>query len=112
METVIPKKDWKYLRSVQGELISSLCERINRKAMEILGSAEESEYNKYKKLYQHIVDSDEIVAKCFDDWRRSTIRLKVFMSHSNGLLTEENMRHLSSETKNLLASIDQVNDNE
>ena len=109
METAIPEKDWKYLRSVQSELLSSLCERINRKAMEILGSVEESECNKYKKLYQHILDSDEIIAKCFDDWRRSNIRLKVFMLHSHGLLTGENMRHLSDATKNHLARIEQLN---
>jgi hypothetical protein len=108
METAIPEKDWKYLRSVQTELLSSLCERINRKSIEILGSAEESECNKYKKLYRHILDSDEFVAKCFDDWRRSNIRLKLFVLHSHGLLTEENMRHLSDETKNLLARHEQL----
>ena len=110
METSIPEKDWKYLRSVQAELLSLLCGRINRKAMEILGSAEESEFNKYKKLYQHILDSDEIIAKCFDDWRRSNIRFKLFMLHSYGLLTEENMRHLSDETKNRLASMEHLSD--
>ena len=102
METTIPEKDWRYLRSVQADMLSCLCERINRKAMEILGSAKESECNKYKKLYRHMRDSDEIVAQCFDDWRRSTIWLKLFMLHSQGLLTEEIMRHLSDETKNLL----------
>ncbi len=110
MATAIPEKDWKYLKSVQAELLSSLCDRINRKAMEILGSAEESECNKYKKLYQHILDFDEIIAKCFDDWRRSNIRIKVIMLHSHGLLTEENIRHLSDETKNLLARIGQLSD--
>lgn len=110
MKTAIPEIDWKYLRSVQSELLSSLCERINRKAMEILRSGEMSEYEKYKKLYQHMLDSDELVAKCFDDWRRSNIRLKVVMLHSNSLLTEENMRHLSDETKNILNSINQLSE--
>jgi len=69
-----------------------------------------SEREKYKKLYQHILDSDEIVAKCFDDWRRSKIRLKVVMLHRNSLLTEENMRHLSDETKDILKSINQLSE--
>jgi plasmid stabilization system protein ParE len=103
--TVAPEKDWKYLRSIQRELLLSLCERINRKAMEILRSGEMSEHEKYKVLYHHVKDSDEIIAHCFDDWRRSNIVLKVMMLHSNGLLTEEDMRHLSDETRNLLKSV-------
>jgi len=82
--------------------------RINRKALEILGAGEMSECDKYKKLYRHILDSDEIVASCFDDWRRSNIRLKVAMLRRHGLLTEEHMRHLSDETKNLLCSMNQL----
>jgi hypothetical protein len=112
MKTAIPEIDWKYLRSVQSELLFSLCERINREAIEILRSGEMSECDKYKKLYRHILDSDEIVANCFDDWRRSNIRLKVVMLHRHSLLTEENMSHLSDETKNLLASINQLSEKE
>ena len=112
MNKAIPEIDWKYLRSIQSELLSSMCERINREAMEILRSEEMAACDKYRKLYHHMLDSDEIVAKCFDDWRRSNIRLKVFMLHRNGLLTEENMRHLSVETKNLLKSINCPNDKE
>ncbi|MGO9613877.1 MAG: hypothetical protein ACLPX5_12680 [Dissulfurispiraceae bacterium] len=78
--------------------------------MEILRSADMSERDKYKKLYRHLLDSDEIVANCFDDWRRSTIRLKVVMLHRHSLLTAENLRHLSDETKSLLASIDQLSE--
>jgi hypothetical protein len=94
MRTVIPDMDWKYLRSVQSELFSSLCERINLKVMKILQSGEMSEHDKCRALYQHMLDSDKIVADCLDDWRRSNIRLKVVMLHRNRLLTEENMRHL------------------
>jgi len=110
MGTAIPEKDWKYLRSVQSELLSSLCERINRKAIEILRSGAMSERDKYRALYQHILDSDEIVAKCFDDWRRSNILLKVVMLHRNSLLPEEHMRHLSDETTNLLRNVDQISE--
>ena len=110
MEAAIPEKDWKYLRSVQADMLSCLCERMNRRAIEIIGSAEESECNKYRKLYKHMFDSDEIIARCFNDWRRSNIRLKLFMLHSQGLLTEENIKHLSDETKKRLTNIEQLSD--
>ena len=105
MGTAIPEIDWKYLRSVQAELLSSLCERINGKAMKILQSAEMSEHDKYRALYQHMLNSDKTVAECFDDWRRSTIRLKLVMLHRNSLLTGKHIRHLSDETKTFLKNV-------
>jgi hypothetical protein len=59
MRTAIPQIDWKYLRSVQSELLSSLCNSINRKAIEILRSGKMSECDKYKALYQHMLHSDD-----------------------------------------------------
>jgi hypothetical protein len=112
MKTAIPEIEWKYLRSVRSELLSSLCERINCKAMEILGAGEVSECDKYRRLYQHMLDSDELVATCFDDWRRSNIRLKLVMLHRHSLLTEENMRRLSDGTRNILASINHLSERE
>lgn|SRR5208337_893014 len=108
MGTAIPEIDWKYLRSVQAELFSSLCERINGKAMKILQSVEMSEGDKYRALYQHMLNSDKIVAECFDDWRRSNIWLKMVMLHRNSLLTEKYIGHLSDETKTLLKTVTQL----
>ncbi len=102
MGLAIPETDWKYLRSVQFEMLSSFCGKVNRKAMEILRSGEISGHDKYKALYQHMQDSDDVVVDCFDDWRRSTILLKVMALHRNGLLAEEHMRRLSDETRDIL----------
>jgi hypothetical protein len=46
----------------------------------------------------------------FKDWRRLIIRLKVVMLHRNSLLTEEHMKYLSDETKNLLKRVDQLSE--
>jgi hypothetical protein len=101
----ISEMDWKYLRSVQSEMLSSFCKKLNREAMEILQSGEMSEHDKYKTLCQHIQDSDDIIANCFDDWRRSNILLKIMAILRTGFLTEEHMQHLSDETKTLLRSM-------
>ncbi len=101
MSGTFPERDWKYLRSVHEELLSSLFGRINRKAIEIL-QVELSEREKYRDLYHHILDADKIVAQCFDDWRRSNIRLKLIALYHHGLLTEEHISHLSEETKDFI----------
>lgn len=111
MPTTIPGKDWKYLRNIHEELLATLFGRINRKAMEILQSAELSEGDKYRTLFRHIRDSDKIVANCFDDWRRSNIWLKLIEIDHNNLLSEDHLGHLSAETKQLIEKVKQFNKN-
>jgi hypothetical protein len=98
----IPEKDWKYLRSIEAELLADLCRRINQSAAEILRSEFGSEHEKYLKLYKHIEASDRIVADCFNDWRRSNLRLKLPLLRRHKLLTAEHISNLSDETRELL----------
>lgn len=99
MKDTISEKDWKYLRHIQPEMLASLCNRINQEAMGILRSGDGSEQEKYQRLYQHIHDSDKIIAVCFNDWRRSTIGQRIIHLNSHGLLTQEHFQHLTEETR-------------
>lgn len=100
----LPERDWKYLRTIEKDLLYKLCKSINRKADEILSSAKfENEHAKYLALYQHMEASDEIVANCFNDWRRSNIRFKLLLLGRQKLLTEEQIKELSDEARNVLA---------
>jgi len=103
----IPEDDWKYLRKIQPEMLSSLCARINRQARVLLESQAEPEHEKYQNLYQHVKDSDRIVADCFDDWRRSNIWLKILALRHEGLLTDEHLIHMSDKVKDLLEKFTQ-----
>jgi len=105
MNMTVPEKDWKYLRSVQAVLLTSLGKRINSKAIAILQSTELSEIEKYRALFRHIQDSDKIVAECFDDWRRSNIWFKLIALYHHNLLTEDHLRDLTNETKDLLENV-------
>ncbi len=107
MNRSISEKDWKYLRKIQPEMLSSLCARINREARVLLESHAESEHEKYRNLYQHVKNSDRIVASCFDDWRRSTIRLKIPVLRREGLLTDEHLNQMSDEIKDILKMLSQ-----
>jgi len=95
MSNTIPERDWKYLRGIQDEMLSDLCYRINRRAVEIVNTSEKTERDKYHQLYKHILDSDQIVGYCFDDWRRSNIGMKLLFLLRHNLLTDERIRGLS-----------------
>jgi len=102
MTNSIPEKDWKYLRSIEAELLSELCRKINHGSAEILLSESGSEHEKYLKLYRHIKASDVIVADCFNDWRRSNLWFKLPLLRRHNLLTDEHMSNLSDASRELL----------
>lgn len=91
------ERDWKYLRSVRAELLNALCTRINDKTVQILGDGSRSPHERHQAAYKHIQKSDRIVADCFDDWRRSTLWLKVVALQKHHLLKPEHIAQLSPE---------------
>lgn len=97
-----PERDWKCMKRLRDELLASLCKRINGQAAVILAGPEVSEHKKYLKLFEHMQASDRIVAECFDDWRRSTLLMKIHALESNGLLEAKHILLLSDETQQRL----------
>jgi tetratricopeptide (TPR) repeat protein len=104
MPGTLPERDWKYLRGIEKELLSKLCRRINRRAVEIIQAESGSEHEKYLALYRHIKESDLVVADCFNDWRRSNLDLKLRYLQRQNLLGEEQLGNLSEASLELLGS--------
>jgi hypothetical protein len=105
MTRSLPEKDWQYLRSIEAELLSDLCRRINQSSVDILRSEFGSEHEKYLKLYKHIEASDRIVAHCFNDWRRSNLWFILPHLRRHNLLTDEHITKLSDESRKLLGKL-------
>ena len=102
MNIQIKESDWKYLRSIFDEMLQELCSRINNQAAEIALAEDGSPHEQYRKLYRHIKDSDKNIADCFNDWRRSNIKMKILSLRKHGLLLDEHVRSLSNETQEWL----------
>ena len=95
----LPERDWKYLRSIQKDLLDELCWRVNQKAAAIVSSKTETDHDKYLKLFKHIEASDRIIAECFDDWSRSKLWLRLISLRNHKLLSEEQIANLSEECR-------------
>jgi hypothetical protein len=106
MTGTLPERDWKYLRSIEKELLDELCRRINQRAVEIVQSETGTGHEKYQMLYKHIEASDRIVGDCFDDWRRSTLTMKLLFLSRHKLLASEQMSKLSDEARQFLHRCD------
>ena len=101
-----PERDRKYMKKVKEELLAAMCKQINGQAMDILKSEANSEHERYGHLYQHVQDSDGMVADCFDDWRRSTLLMKLVALQQHGLLTPDHIQNLSEETQKRLKALE------
>jgi hypothetical protein len=102
----IEEKDWKCLCSIHDELLHSLCSRVNAEAAEIARRSAGNPHQRYLALYKHIRDSDKLVAVCFNDWRRSTLHLKISELRYHGLLLDTHVDHLSDRVRTWLAGIE------
>jgi len=97
--------DWKYMRSIQPELLDKLARQINGVTAKILLSPKLQEIGKYRAVCQHLKESDQIVSRCFDDWRRSTLLPRLLAIHREGLLTEEQLQNLSPQAQECLKTL-------
>ena len=96
----LPESDWKTLSRLKPLALDRLCQRIFQESESIIARAKEGEkHHAYLDLYKHIHASDETVADCFNDWKRSQAIIILANWRSNDLLTEEEFSVFSSETR-------------
>jgi hypothetical protein len=107
MRSVV-ERDWKFLRSIQNDLLNRFCERANKESLRILSDSSIDSFKRYRRLYSHMKDYDRRVALCFDDWRRSTMFDRLMCIMSENLLTDEELRKLSQETRDSLEGLQEL----
>jgi hypothetical protein len=95
----IPESDWKYMRTLNAELLETLCKRLNDEALRTITGDALSEHERFLRLFEQVMNNNEIIAKCFDDWRRSNLFLKLLCLRDERLLTDEHLSHLTEETQ-------------
>ena len=95
-----PESDWKTLSRLKPLVLDRLCQRILQKAGGILDHTQVGgRHRAYLDLYKHIQTSDEIVAHCFNDWKRSQAINILVNWRSEHLLTDEEFSAFSPETR-------------
>ena len=101
----IPESDWKYMRTVNAELLETLCKRINDEVLRTITGDALSQHERFLRLFERVMDNNEIIAKCFDDWRRSTLLVKLLWLRRERLLTDEHLSHLTEETQSKIKQL-------
>jgi len=96
--TSLPKS-WKYMQALKSSLLERQCERFNQQTAAILEDSRRSAYERYLEIFKKTQKDDKNVAKAFDDWRRSTIFLRIIEIYRQGLFTDAELQGFTQQTQ-------------
>ena len=94
-----PEGDWKSMRALKPALLERLCERINQGTARILNDPAKTAYERYLDIFEKTRKDDMDVASAFDDWRRSTISIRIMEIFRQGLFTDTEIQGFTQQTK-------------
>ena len=94
-----PEADWKYMRALKSTLVERLCERINQKTLSMLNDPAKTAYERYLDIFEKTQKDDMDVASAFDDWRRSTISIRIMEIFRQGLFTDSEIQGFTQQTR-------------
>jgi hypothetical protein len=101
----IRESDWKLLRDLKPTLLDRYCARVLDEAARVARGRQGSAHERYLELFEHVRRSDKKLARAFDDLRRSNALLKLAIMHAYGLLTPDEFRQFSDETRETIERI-------
>lgn len=102
----IKESDWKYLKKLKPILLERACANINKEAELILENKENrDQYQVYLALYDHYQKKDDMIADCFNDYRRSTAKQRILRLVDYGIMSEVELQGFSDDTKGFVELI-------
>ena len=100
-----PERDWKLLRELKTVALERFCARVLQQAVRIAQAPDQSNHERYGKLYGMIHDEDRKLAGAFDNLRRSSALGQLMQMHALGLFTPEEFARFSEPTRELVAQL-------
>lgn len=110
MIDTIKESDWKYLNKLKPMLLERACASINKEAESILKNEENrDQLEVYRALYRHYQLKDDMIAECFNDYRRSKAKLRILSLYSCGIMSDAELEGFSDDTKDFVRDMMELN---
>ena len=101
----IPESDWKIFRTVRGAALDRYCARVLDECAAVIRDTRTTNHERYLRLYRLLDKRDDDLASAFSDFRRSTAIVQLAQIHRLGVVTEEELRRFSPETRQLVIAL-------
>jgi hypothetical protein len=95
----IPEPDWKIFRQLYTTALDRFCGQVLDDLRRMLDEPETDHHKKYLSIFKLIEQRDQVIARTFNDLRRSTAFSRLATIKSRDLLTDEELSKLSDETR-------------
>lgn len=94
----IKESDWKVYRELRSVALNRLCSRaLTQVAKDTNGDS--SPYEQFMRIFKTADDTNNDIARIFDNPRRSTARLFIIAWRAEGLITDEELNRFSAEIR-------------
>lgn len=94
-----PERDWKHLREVKRAALERYCERVLQECASIISDRARTAHERYLAVHELMRERDDDLSSAFHDHRRSTALLRLLSMRSLGMVTDEEMKGFSRETR-------------
>lgn len=102
----IKESDWKYLKKLKPILLERACSQINKEAKTILeNGVNHNQHEIYREMYKHYDKKDDLIAECFNDYRRSTAKFRILSLVRHGIMSDDEFQGFCDDTKRFVRSI-------
>jgi hypothetical protein len=105
MSRDIPESDWKAFRNLREVALERFCERILADIGRIASNSATSYHGRYLEIFRLIDRRDDEIARAFNAPRRSSAILQIAAIYSHGLLTQDELRCFTPETRETVESL-------
>jgi hypothetical protein len=102
----IKESDWKYLKKLKPILLERACAQINKEAQTMLeNGVDHDQHELYIKMYKHYDKKDDLIAECFNDYRRSKAKFRILSLVRHGIMSDDELQGFSDDTKRFVSSM-------
>jgi hypothetical protein len=108
MANDFPEQDWKVFREIRSSALERFCKRILDEITRIAKDTSTGSHERYLLIFQLIQDRDADIAAGFNDFRRSTALRQLAIMDGLGVLSDEELARLSSETQASVKGLSEI----
>ncbi len=99
------ESDWKVFRKLREPALERYCERVLDELDRISSDMSRSHHERYLEVFQLLRDRDEMLARAFNDPRRSQMLQQLAAMHALDLLEAEELARFAPETQESIAAM-------
>ena len=104
----IKESDWKTFRKLRELALDRYCQRVLKDVQQLLGNRDDSNHERYLKLWALLQDRDETIAIAFNNPRRSNAFVQLVNIVAEDLLTTAELSQFSEDLRERIESVMRV----